>query len=66
MQKKNVVYEKAYQFAIRVVKAYQFLSKEKKELIIDHWRIDHWRIDDKKLPENSLSQSAKTSNVYFG
>jgi four helix bundle protein len=34
MQKKNVVYEKAYQFAIRVVKAYQFLSKEKKEFVI--------------------------------
>jgi four helix bundle protein len=34
MQKKNIVYEKSYQFAIRVVKAYQFLSKEKKEFVI--------------------------------
>jgi four helix bundle protein len=34
MQKKNVVYEKAYQFAIRGVNAYQFLSKEKKEFVI--------------------------------
>ena len=34
MQKENIVYEKAYQFAIRIVKAYQFLSKEKKEFII--------------------------------
>jgi four helix bundle protein len=34
MQKENIVYKKAYQFAIRIVKAYQFLSKEKKEFII--------------------------------
>ena len=34
MQKENIVYEKAYKFAIRIVKAYQFLSKEKKEFII--------------------------------
>lgn len=30
MQKENVVYNKAYQFAIRIVKAYEFLIKEKK------------------------------------
>lgn len=34
MQKENVVYEKAYQFAIRIVKAYQFLTEEKKEFVI--------------------------------
>ena len=34
MQKENIVYEKAYKFAIRIVKAYQFLNKEKKEFII--------------------------------
>jgi four helix bundle protein len=34
MQKENIVYEKAYQFAIRIVKAYQFLNKEKREFII--------------------------------
>ena len=30
----NVVYDKAYQFAIRIVKAYQFLSSEKKEFVL--------------------------------
>jgi four helix bundle protein len=34
VQNKNIVYEKSYQFAIRVAKAYQFLSKEKKEFVI--------------------------------
>lgn len=32
--KKNNLYEKAYAFAIRVVKGYQFLSKEKREFIL--------------------------------
>jgi four helix bundle protein len=30
----NAVYEKAYQFAIRVVKAYEYLNKEKKEFVL--------------------------------
>ncbi|NBB22185.1 four helix bundle protein [Runella sp. CRIBMP] len=30
----NVTYEKGYAFAIRVVKAYQFLSEDKKEFIL--------------------------------
>ena len=30
MQKENIVYNKAYQFAIRIVKAYEFLIKGKK------------------------------------
>ncbi len=30
MQKENIVYNKAYLFAIRIVKAYEFLIKEKK------------------------------------
>ena len=34
MKKKNVWYDKAYQFAIRIVKAYQFLVKEKKEFVL--------------------------------
>ena len=34
MKKKNVGYDKAYQFAIRIVKAYQFLVKEKKEFVL--------------------------------
>ena len=34
MQKENIIYEKAYLFVIRIVRAYQFLSKEKKEFII--------------------------------
>ncbi len=34
MQKENIVYEKAYQFAVRIVKAYQFLGREKKEFVI--------------------------------
>jgi hypothetical protein len=33
MREKSIVYEKAYQFAIRIVKAYEFLSKEKKEFV---------------------------------
>lgn len=30
----NVTYEKGYAFAIRVVKAYQFLSDDKREFIL--------------------------------
>lgn len=32
--KENVLYDKAYAFAIRVVKAYQYLEKEKREFIL--------------------------------
>ncbi|RDV11054.1 four helix bundle protein [Pontibacter diazotrophicus] len=32
--KENVLYNKAYAFAIRVVKAYQYLEKEKREFIL--------------------------------
>ncbi|MDQ2793218.1 MAG: four helix bundle protein [Bacteroidota bacterium] len=32
--KANVLYEKSYAFAVRVVKAYQFLSTEKRESIL--------------------------------
>ncbi len=32
--KGNVVYEKAYQFAIRIVKAYQHLTQEKREFVL--------------------------------
>ncbi|MDQ2771406.1 MAG: four helix bundle protein [Bacteroidota bacterium] len=32
--KANVLYEKAYAFAIRVVKAYQFISTEKREYVL--------------------------------
>ncbi len=32
--KNNITYEKAYAFAIRIVKAYQFLNTEKKEYIL--------------------------------
>lgn len=31
---KNNLYDKAYAFAIRIVKGYQFLSKEKREFIL--------------------------------
>jgi four helix bundle protein len=31
---KSIVYQKSYQFAIRVVKAYQYLSSEKKEFVL--------------------------------
>lgn len=31
---KNNLYDKAYRFAIRVVKGYQFLSKEKREFVL--------------------------------
>jgi four helix bundle protein len=34
MQKENVAYEKAYQFAIQIVKVYQYLLKEKKEYVL--------------------------------
>ena len=32
--KQNVVYEKAYQFAVRIVKAYQHLTQEKREFVL--------------------------------
>ncbi|WP_262895785.1 four helix bundle protein [Hymenobacter ruricola] len=32
--KSNVLYEKSYAFAVRVVKAYQFLSTEKREYVL--------------------------------
>jgi four helix bundle protein len=32
--KKNVIKEKSYVFALRVIKAYQFLAKEKKEFVL--------------------------------
>lgn len=32
--KENVLYEKAYAFAIRIVKAHQYLGQEKKEFIL--------------------------------
>ena len=32
--KANVLYEKSYAFAVRVVKAYQFLSTEKREYVL--------------------------------
>lgn len=34
MTKNSVAYEKAYQFAIRILKAYQFLTNDKKEFIL--------------------------------
>ena len=34
MNKNNVTYDKAYQFAIRIVNAYKYLSQEKKEFIL--------------------------------
>lgn len=34
MEKENVVYEKAYEFAIRIVRAYQFLTKERIEFVL--------------------------------
>lgn len=34
MQKENVAYEKAYQFAIQVFKVYKYLLKEKKEYVL--------------------------------
>ncbi len=34
MKKDNVTYEKAYKFAIRIVKAYQYLCSEKKEYVL--------------------------------
>ena len=32
--KENIVYEKAYQFAIRIVKAYQHLTQGKREFVL--------------------------------
>ncbi|WP_207507487.1 four helix bundle protein [Telluribacter humicola] len=34
MKEGNLLYEKAYAFAIRVVKAYQFLNEEKREFVL--------------------------------
>ena len=33
-QSENAAYDKAYKFAIRVVKAYQYLTNEKKEFVL--------------------------------
>ena len=33
-QTKNVLYEKAYQFAIRIVNAYKYLTNDKKEFVL--------------------------------
>jgi len=30
----KILYDKAYRFAVRIVKAYQYLSKEKKEYVL--------------------------------
>ncbi len=32
--KRSIVYEKAYKFSIRVIKAYKYLTKEKKEFVL--------------------------------
>ena len=32
----NVAYEKAYQFAIRIIKAYQYLTQEKREFVLSN------------------------------
>jgi four helix bundle protein len=34
LQEKSLVYDKAYNFAIRVVKAYKYLTEQKKEFIL--------------------------------
>jgi four helix bundle protein len=34
MNNKNVTYDKAYQFAIRIVNAYKYLVEEKKEFVL--------------------------------
>ncbi|OKH17963.1 four helix bundle protein [[Limnothrix rosea] IAM M-220] len=34
LQKKSLSYQKAYQFAIRVVNAYRYLTEEKKEYVL--------------------------------
>ncbi len=40
MEKENIVYEKAYQFAIRIVNTYKYLTSEKKEFVLSKqlWR----------------------------
>ncbi|WP_414654686.1 four helix bundle protein [Hymenobacter sp.] len=32
--KENVLYDRAYAFALRIIKAYQFLTSEKKEFVL--------------------------------
>lgn len=34
MKKENIIYDKSYQFAIRIVKAFQHLTEKKKEYIL--------------------------------
>ena len=34
MTKENLTYDKAYNFAVRIIKAYQFLCEEKKEYVL--------------------------------
>jgi four helix bundle protein len=36
MKKENIVYDKSFRFAVRMVEAYQYLKKEKKEFILSN------------------------------
>ena len=42
----NNLYKKAHAFAIRVVKAYQFLSDEKKEFVLSKQLLKSWRVSN--------------------
>ncbi len=46
------VYDKAYQFAIRIVNAYKYLYKEKKEFVLELIR----KVNIKKLIFGSLNE----------
>ena len=78
MKKVNVGYEKSYEFAIRTMKAYQYLTKDKKEflsskqpesrlqkMIIVNWSlvIGEYRVN--KLSENCAQEYRKNQDFYY-
>ncbi|MBD2504021.1 four helix bundle protein [Anabaena azotica] len=67
----SLVYEKAYKFAIRIVKAYKYLAEEKKEYIISKQLIRSGTSIGANIAEanGAISQadfSAKISIAYKG
>lgn len=69
MKKDNVVYDKAYQFAIRVINAYKYLTQEKKEFILSKQLIKSGTSIGANIAEanGAISQadfSAKMSIAY--
>ncbi len=64
MKKDNVTYEKAYEFAIRIVKAYQYLSDNKREFIFKQLLRSGTSIDANIAEANgAISQADFSSKI---